>query len=154
MIIQRIGAAASAGAAAVVATVPSVPQPMLGSFLGLPFEVPNMIAAIFGCTVTRIIIGQSDRTSKWFVRVPVDILTLGTTFVVTVERRPEIFAALLTGIFVGTLGATIIKLAEKWGGKFVSVVLDNTPAAPAPPPGPRPVPPAPPLPEPNPETTT
>ena len=137
--IARLGAIGTSVAGAAVAA--AQPHPVLASFLGLPFEVPSMLAAMFGCTVTRVIIGQSDK-SHWVLKVPVDVLALGVTFVLVVERRPELFAALLSGIFVGTLGATIIKIAERWGSKALAILLPDgvvptsTPAPPPPPPPP------------------
>lgn len=60
--IERLAGAASslvlaAGAAAAGA-------PAVRYFFGTPVQVPAMIAALFGCVVTRIIVGQSDKVSR------------------------------------------------------------------------------------------
>ena len=129
--MMRGAAALSTAAAGAVAVVPAKEGVVMWAFLGMPFAAPSMVAALFGCTVTRVIIGMTDKTSRWFVRVPVDVLAIGVTFFFVVERSPELFAALGSGIFIGTLGATIIKVAEKWGGRAMSVILGDVPAAPA-----------------------
>jgi len=127
---MRIGAGLSALSAGAVAATPAGKGVVLWGFLGMQFGAAAMVAALFGCTVTRVIIGMADKTSKWFVRVPIDILAIGVTFFFVVEKSPELFAALMSGIFIGTLGATIIKIAEKWGAKMMAVVLPDTPPAP------------------------
>ncbi len=133
--MMRIGALVSGVMTAAAAAAPKKVAPQIWHFLGMPFEAPSMVAALFGCTVTRVIVGQSDKTSRWLVRVPVDVLTLGTTFVLVVERSPDVLAALALGIFVATLGATIIKVAERWGSKMLQVIVPDA-AAPPPPPDP------------------
>jgi len=136
--MMRVGAVGSAAAAVVAAAAPDKAGVVMWSFLGMPFAAPSMVAALFGCTVTRVIVGMtSDKSSPRLVRIPVDILAIGVTFFFVVERSPELFAALGSGIFIGTLGATIIKIAERWGDKALSVILPSVPPAPgAPPPSP------------------
>lgn len=131
-LMMRAGAITTSLAAGVVAVAPAKESIVMLSFLGMPFAAGSMIAALFGCSVTRVIIGMADKTSRWFVRLPVDILAIGVTFFFVVERSPELFAALGSGIFIGTLGATIIKIAERWGGKIMSVVIPDIPPAPPP----------------------
>ena len=135
---MRLGAVAASAVGGALAAAPGKDGVIQWAFLGMPFAAPSMVAALFGCTVTRAIIGQADKSSRWFVRVPVDVLAIGVTFFFVVERSPELFAALGAGIFIGTLGATIIKLAERWGSRFMSVVLPDVPGAPTSPPPPPP----------------
>ncbi|SFP98657.1 hypothetical protein [Sphingomonas rubra] len=101
-------------------------EPVIRHFFGMPFEVPTMIGALFGCIVTRVIVGQSDKVSRWFVRVPVDVLTIGVTFYVVLEARPGGLTALFLGITVASLGATIIKIAEARGRKLLDALLPGS----------------------------
>jgi hypothetical protein len=89
----------------------------------MPFEVPSVIAAMFGCIVTRVIVGQSDKVSRLWVRVPVDILSGGVTFFLVVSTHPSLLTALVLGITIATLGATIIKIAEVRGRKLLDALL-------------------------------
>lgn len=105
-----------AGAAAVA-------QPMMANFFGMPFEVPSVIAAMFGCIVTRVIVGQSDKVSRWLVRVPVDVLSGGVTFFLVISVHPSLLTALVLGITIAVLGASIIKMAEARGRKLLDALL-------------------------------
>lgn len=103
---------------------------MIRDFFGTPFEVPTMIGALFGCIVTRVIVGQSDKVSRWLVRVPVDVLTIGVTFYVTLETRPNGLLALVLGITIASLGASIIKIVEARGRKLLDALLPGADAPP------------------------
>ena len=98
-------------------------QPMMADFFGMPFEIATAIAAMFGCVVTRVIVGQSDKVSRWRVRVPVDVLSGGVTFFLVVATRPSLLTALVLGITVAALGASIIKIAEVRGRKLIDALL-------------------------------
>ncbi len=119
--IDRVAGPALTGLLAVGAATAA--KPMMADFFGMPFQVPNVIAAMFGCIVTRVIVGQSDKVSRWLVRVPVDVLSGGVTFFLVVSTHPSLLAALVLGITVATLGATIIKIAEVRGRKLLDALL-------------------------------
>jgi hypothetical protein len=124
-VIERLAGAAvslTLAAGATVATAPTV-----RSFFGTPFEVPSMIAALFGCIITRIIVGQSDKVSRWFVRVPIDALTGGVTFFLVLDVQPGLLTAMVLGITIASLGATIIKIAEARGRKVLDALLPGAP---------------------------
>ena len=120
MIERAVGGAVSlplaAGAAKVI-------EPVTGHFFGEPFEVPAMIAGLFGCIVTRVIVGQSDKVSRWMLRLSIDVLTGGVTFFLVLSTRPALLTALVLGITIAAMGATIIKLAEARGGRILDALL-------------------------------
>ncbi|MDF2494567.1 MAG: hypothetical protein K0S66_1501 [Sphingomonas sp.] len=121
MIIERGAGAAATGLLAVGAATAA--QPATASFFGMPFEIATAIAAMFGCIVTRVIVGQSDKVSRWRVRVPIDVLSGGVTFFLVVATRPSLLTALVLGITVAALGASIIKIAEVRGRKLIDALL-------------------------------
>ena len=96
---------------------------MMASFFGMPFEVPSVIAAMFGCIVTRVIVGQSDKVSRAWVRVPVDVLSGGVTFFLVISTHPSLLTALVLGITVAVMGASIVKIAEARGRKLIDAIL-------------------------------
>lgn len=122
MIIERAAGAAATGLIALGAATAARPV-VVADFFGMPFDVPNMIAALFGCVVTRVIIGQSDKVSRWRVRVPIDVLSGGVTFFLVVSTHPPLLTALVLGITIAALGATIIKIAEVRGRKLIDALL-------------------------------
>lgn len=121
MIIERGAGAAATGLLAVGAATAA--QPATASFFGMPFEIATAIAAMFGCIVTRVIVGQSDKVSRWRVRVPIDVLSGGVTFFLVVATRPSLLTALVLGITIAALGASIIKIAEVRGRKLIDALL-------------------------------
>ena len=120
MIERAVGGAVSlllaAGAAKVI-------EPVTWHFFGAPFEVPAMIAGLFGCIVTRVIVGQSDKVSRWMLRLSIDVLTGGVTFFLVLSTRPALLTALVLGITIAAMGATIIKLAEVRGRRILDALL-------------------------------
>lgn len=126
MIDRLAGGAVSLGLAAAGAAVAAAPQPLVKHFFGMPFEVPSMIAALFGCVVTRVIVGQSDQVSRWFVRVPIDVLTIGVTFFLALAVHPQLLTALVLGIAVAAMGKAIITLAEARGRKVLDALLPGS----------------------------
>lgn len=123
MMIERMAGGAASLALAVGAAAVAAPQPVVAHFFGMPFQVPSMIAALFGCIVTRVIVGQSDKVSRWFVRVPVDALTIGVTFFLVLAVQPQLLTALVLGIAVAAMGKAIITLAEARGRKVLDALL-------------------------------
>lgn len=121
MMIERAAGAAATGLIAVGAATAA--QPATASFFGMPFEIPSVIAAMFGCIVTRVIVGQSDKVSRWAVRVPVDVLSGGVTFFLVISTHPALLTAMVLGITVAAMGATIIKIAEARGRKLIDALL-------------------------------
>lgn len=119
--IERL--ATGAASLLIAAGAAKVVEPVTWHFFGMPFEVPSMIAGLFGCAVTRVIVGQSDKLSRWLVRVPVDVLTGGVTFFLVLSMRPALLTALVLGITIAAMGATIIKLAEVRGRKILDALL-------------------------------
>lgn len=108
---------------ALAAGTAGVAQPMVQHFFGMPFEVPAMIAALFGCIVTRVIVGQSDKVSRWLVRVPIDVLTIGVTFFLVVQVHPTLIPALVLGITIASLGKALIAIAEAKGRRVLDALL-------------------------------
>lgn len=118
--IDRVAGPAVTG---LLAAGAAAAQPMMANFFGMPFEVPSVIAGMFGCVVTRVIVGQSDKVSRWMVRVPVDILSGGVTFFLVISTHPSLLAALVLGITVAVMGASIVKIAEARGRKLLDALL-------------------------------
>lgn len=118
--IERIAGAAALAAAG---TAGVVSQPTTLTFFGMPFEVPAMIAALFGCIATRVIVGQTDKVSKWSVRVPVDVLSIGVTFFIAISVHPSVITALVLGITLAAIGAGVIKIFETRGRRLLDAIL-------------------------------
>lgn len=95
----------------------------MSNFFHMLFEVPIIIAAMFGCIATRVIVGQSDKLSRWVVRVPVDMLSGGAALFLVISTHPSLLTMLVLDITVATLAATIIKMAEVRGRKLLNALL-------------------------------
>ncbi|VXC63853.1 membrane hypothetical protein [Sphingomonas sp. AX6] len=118
MILERVGASVFGllTAATVVA-----PQPMVRHFLGYPFEVPSMIAALFAVAITRVIISMRAKSIPKPLDVAVLVLVLSSTAVVVIGSHASIIPAFLWGTGLAGLGEGILKIAEK----FVAVGLEK-----------------------------
>lgn len=57
--------------------------------------------------------------------MPVDALTIGVTFFLTLDVQPGLLSAMVLGITVASLGATIIKIAEVRGRKALDALLSG-----------------------------
>jgi hypothetical protein len=125
---------AGAASLALAAVTARAAQPMMLHFFGMPFEVPSMLAALFGCIVTRVMVGQSDKVSRWGVRLTVDVLTIGVTFFLVVSVQPVLLTALVLGITVAALGKGIVQIAETRGRRLLDALLPGGPDDHTPPP--------------------
>jgi hypothetical protein len=127
--ILPVAAAALAQKGATVTT--SVP--VIGHFLGYPFEIAGMVAALFGCLAARFWIGAAQHVRKvhrWSLDIPVSGMVLAVSAAIVISQRPEPLGGLMYGAGLGVLGEGIFKVAEHYLQKVGSVFgLDIDPPA-------------------------
>ena len=114
--VARLGTVAVAKVSILGARVTSS-EPVIWYFFGYPFEAAGMIAALFGCLMSRWWIGAGQWARKQY-RVQLDLPVTGVVLAVAaatvIARRPEPFGALAIGIGVGVVGEGVFKFAENY----------------------------------------
>ena len=118
--ILPVAAAAMAQKGATVATS----SPAIWHFLGYPFEVAGMIAAVFACGAARWWIGAAQslrREHRWSLDIPVSGIALAFSVAIVISQRPEPLGGLLYGAGLGVLGEGIFKIAESYLKKASTV---------------------------------
>jgi len=106
-------------AAAMVQRGPTIAtsSPVIWHFLGYPFEVAGMIAAVFACGAARFWIGAAQSVRKehrWSLDIPVSGIALAFSIAIVISQRPEPLGGLLYGAGLGVLGEGIFKIAENY----------------------------------------
>lgn len=127
--IERVSAPILAG---VTVAAAAVPQPVIWSFLGHPFDAASMVAALFAAMTTRVIIGLRNRSVGLALDAAILVLVLVTTAAVVASYRTNMVGALLLGTGLGTIGEGILRIAEKWTNSAMRAAGIDPPA---PPPG-------------------
>lgn len=111
--ILPVAAAAMAQKGATMSTS----QPIVLHFLGYPFEVAGMIAAVFACCAARWWIGAAQAVRKehrWSLDIPVSGIAIAFSIAIVISQRPEPLGGLLYGAGFGMLGEGIFKIAESY----------------------------------------
>lgn len=89
--------------------------PLIWFFVGYPFELGSMIAAVCACLAVRFYVVQTGREQhRWTVDLPVTLLVVMFSAAGVIRLRPDPAMALMIGTGFGALGAGIIVIALGW----------------------------------------
>lgn len=101
------------GAAAMVPIVSTQPQPVIWWIAGYPFVAGPMVVCILAVIITRLVIGlQAESRAQWTLDVAITALCLLVTVLWVQAHALDLLKAGITGIGIGSAGASIIGLAK------------------------------------------
>lgn len=111
--------------AAAMTSIATATKPVVWYLFGEPFPAGPTVVCLCAVIITRIIIGlQAKGKAQWTLDIAVSLLCLLVAVLWVQEHELSLLSAGITGIGVGSLGASIIGIAQRVIGGRARAALD------------------------------